>query len=210
MGHVNRPRPGGLLLVIVGACLLSSCGSETPPRTRDEIFRERMQLPALYFTAQTHQRVIAPADKGLFVHEPTGELCWPALVCNNPDCPGRKANEPLLFIEPDMGVYVKADKTIEYDATRARAATGAAGPCPACAKLRRPASEPPAQRQQYVDWVRPYVLPETAAAGAKLDEELRRRIRYERSRQKVPPADRDAAPVPSGPQPTRADPATKP
>lgn len=210
MGHFNRPPPSGLLLAVAGTCLLSSCGGEAPPRARDEIFRERMELPALYFTAQTHQRVIAPMDKGVFVHESTGELCWPALVCNNPNCPGRKADEPLLFIEPDMGVYVKADKTIGYDAARARAVAGAAGPCPACAKLRRPASETPAGRQQYIDWVQPYVLPETAAAGAKLDKELQRRIRFERSRQKAPRPDREAAPAPSGPQPTRADPATRP
>jgi len=189
-------------------CLLSACSKEPPPPlSRDEIFRQRLELPALYLTAKTHKRVIAPMSKGMFVDAETGEICWPALACNNPDCPGRKAGEPFVFIEPDAGSYVKPDGSIGYDPARA-AAERVVGPCPQCAKIRDPRTETNAQRQQYISWVRPYVLPETAERMKQLDEELHRRVLFER-RQPTPPAE-DKSPAVDGPQPTRADPATRP
>ena len=199
------------LLVAGPLCLLVSCKKETPPRTREEIFQERMALPARYFSAKTHQRVIAPAGKGIFVDEETGEICWPALVCNNPDCPGRQGDEPLLFIEPDSAYYVKPDGTVGYDAARAKAERHRAGPCPECARKRDPRTETAEQRQRYIDWVKPYVLPDTAARMKQLDEEFQRRIRMERSqRTAFPIGEGKSTSADEGPQPTPADPSTRP
>ena len=202
---VRRLLPGCLI------CLLCACSKEPPPPlSRDEIFRQRLELPALYLTAKTHKRVIAPMSKGMFVDADTGEICWPALACNNPDCPGRKAGEPFVFIEPDAGAYMKPDGSIGYDPARARAAAAerVLGPCPQCAKIRDPRTETDAQGKQYISWVQPYVLPETAERMEHLDEELHRRILFER-RQPTLPAEGKSPSVDS-PQPTPADPATRP
>ncbi|MHC4179350.1 MAG: hypothetical protein ACYSWU_17695 [Planctomycetota bacterium] len=199
------------LLIIGSLCLPASCGKETPPRSRDEIFRERLKLPALYFTAKTHKRVMAPMSRGMFVDEQTGEICWPALACNNPECPGRKEDEPLLFIEPDAAVYVKPDGSVGYNPGRAAAGARPSGPCPECLKTRNPQTETIEQRQRYIAWVRPHVLPETAARMKQLDEELQRRIRVDRSHRVAAPSGEGESPSPhTGPQPTPADPSRRP
>jgi hypothetical protein len=200
-----------LLPLVAALPLLASCGqSEPPPSTRDEIFRERLALPAVYFTAKTHKRVIAPASKGLFVDEQTGEVCWPALACHNPDCPGRSGGEPLLFIEPEAGVYAKPDGTIGYDRARATTNQSVVAGCPACLKKRRPQTETPEQRARYVSWVKPYVLPETAARLAELDELLQRRIALDRRQRVAVPFSAQEPPADDGPRPTPADPVTRP
>jgi hypothetical protein len=199
-----------LLPIAAALPLLASCSkSEPPPPSRDEIFQERLALPAVYFTAKTHKRVIAPASKGLFIDEQTGEVCWPALACHNPDCPGRKGDEPLLFIEPDAGVYAKPDGTIGYDRARAAKQSVVAG-CPECLKKRNLSAETPEQRARYISWVKPYVLPETAARLAELDELLQRRIALDRHKRVAVPFTEKEPPPDDGPQPTPANPATRP
>ena len=112
-----------LFLTAVALGCFTSCGREAaPPRSRDEIFRERLELPSVYLTVKSHKQVSAPGGKGSFVDNETGELCWPALCCNNPDCPGRTSEGPYLFIDPDPGIYLKADKTVGYDKAAALAA----------------------------------------------------------------------------------------
>ncbi len=201
-----------LLPIAAALPLLASCSRSEPPPppSRDEIFRQRLDLPALYFTAKTHKRVIAPASKGLFVDEQTGEVCWPALVCNNPECPGRQGDEPLLFIEPDAGVYAKPDGTIGYDRARAAAGRSAVAGCPACLKRRKLQKETPEERARYVSWVQPYVLPETAARLKELDELLQRRIALDRRQRVAVPFSANRPADDDGPQPTPADPAMRP
>jgi hypothetical protein len=168
---------------------LPSCSKEDPlPRSRDEIFRQRMELPAVYLTAKSHTRITAPAGRGMFFVDPeTGEKCWPALFCTNPGCPGRRDGEPLLFIEPDANYA-----------------------CPRCAAIRKVAAETEADRQQYINWVRPYVLPETAEKLKQLDAELQKRVEYERIVPVAGTLDKQPAPSSDGPQPTKADPALRP
>jgi hypothetical protein len=164
-------------------CALASCSEPPPPRSREEIFRQRMELPALYLTAKTHKRVIAPMSRGIFEDPDSGETCWPALACTRPDCPGRGADgEPYLFIEPDTGVPLKPDGTPDYDVRTTSAQLALANACPACAKQRDLASETEEQRRQYHAWVELYVLPETAAAIDELDAELKRRNKLDRRR----------------------------
>jgi hypothetical protein len=169
-------------------CLASCSKKEEPvPRSRDEIFKQRLTLPALYLTAPSHKRIIAPAGLALFTKDKeTGEMIWPALYCTNPDCPGRREGEPLLFIEPDAGFA-----------------------CPQCVAKRNRATESAEVRQQYINWVRPYVLPETAKKLKELDAELQNRIEYERLH-RVAPILENPHPIHGGPQPTKADPATRP
>ena len=146
-----------------------------------------MSLPRLYLTAQTHKRVKAPAHKGVFVDEASGEICWPARACYAPNCPGRAADgEPLVFIAPDPGVYVKPDGTFGYDPARASPDKNS-GACPECLKGRNLATETDQQRQRYINWVRPYVLPETARRLEELDEERKRRLEeLKRRKQRKP------------------------
>jgi hypothetical protein len=169
---------------------LTSCGKkdDPPPRSRDEIFLQRLELPAVYLTAKSHKRIIERAGLPLFTKDPeTGEVVWPALCCTNPDCPGRRDGEPLLFIEPDA----------DYA-------------CPQCAVKRNLAAETEAVRQQYINWVRPYVLPETAEKLKQLDAELQRRVEYERIMRVAPTPNKPPPPLTGGPQPTKADPASRP
>ena len=49
--------------------------SNQPPRSRDEIFSEKQNLPGLYLTNKTHTRVLAPKSKGTFVDAGTQEEC---------------------------------------------------------------------------------------------------------------------------------------
>jgi len=170
-------KPLRFVLTLPAAGLLlffASCGKE--PRTSDDIFQDQMQLPTVYFTAETNTRVIAPQGNSLFVDETTGELAWPAMACHNPDCPGRGPDgEMHLFICPQPGYYAEPDGSVGYDPSRASTtAVKTAGLCPECLKGRNPNRLTQDERQQFINWVRPYVLPETAARIHELDAERKR------------------------------------
>ena len=162
--------PPAIFLAACGLPLLASCGGE--PRTSDEIFRDRLALPAVYLTVDTDTRVIAPQSKGPFVDEATGELALPALACHNPDCPARGADgEPHVFIEKRTAFFVEPDGSVGYD--ESRIGTEITGLCPKCVSgkdLKRLKRD---KLQQYVNWSRPYVLPETEARMKELDAELK-------------------------------------
>jgi hypothetical protein len=204
---MSKPLNTTAAVVFAGLlCLLASCSSEEPPRTSDEIFNARSELPAVYFTFETKQKVLAPASKGVFVDEKSGEVCWLASACNNPDCPAKQADgEPFLFIAPDYGYFRKDDGTLGHDPKKAAAHKMQPEDCPECRKKRNLRSETSAQRQQYIDWVRPYVLPETTDKMKELDEELKRRKRLDRGHRVPKPTVID----PSH-KPTPADPSTRP
>lgn len=184
-----------LILCYVALSVVGCNRSEPPPaRARDEIFREETALPAVYMTGKSRKRVIAPRSRGAFVDEQTGELCWPALACQRPECPGRGSDgEPYLFISPDPAMYAKPDGTIGVDPTR----TGDGGPesrglCPKCWEERNPDAETEEQRQQFVNWVKPYELPETKERLKELEAERQRRLRRDRYRDIVnQPADEE-------------------
>ena len=189
MLHTRRARWYLWIVVVLGG--LASCHKkeEPAPRTRTEIFKQGLELPGVYLTEKTHKRVIAPTRFGLpFVDPESGETCWPALYCTNPDCPGRREGEPLLFIKTDANYA-----------------------CPHCIAKRKLAAETEAVRQQYANWVRPYVLPETAEKLKQLDAERQKRIAKERTRRLAPVIlNKPPAISTGGPQPTKADPASRP
>jgi hypothetical protein len=126
--------------------------SRAQPRSTDEIFTEKRQLPRLFLTTKTHTRVLGVKTQGMFKDSATGEDCWPALQCTNPDCPGRKGDEPAIFICFD----VSASKG-----------------CPECAKKRNFKAETNADRAKYLKFVEPYELPEVRERLRALDEEYK-------------------------------------
>jgi len=171
-----------LLLGLIGCMALAGCGKD---RSLHEIEKEKRSLDALYLTAETGKEITAPATKGVFVDEETGELCFPAYMCANPDCPGKKSGDrPFLFIHRDVllragpGGKVVCDEIppgkdpVEFIKSRG----GFLAPtCPACWKVRKARSETPAQKQQFIDWARPYTFPETAKRVEELEQEYQQR-----------------------------------
>jgi hypothetical protein len=132
----------------------------------------------LYLGKDTGKQVIVAGERGAVVDPETGELCFPAMVCNNPQCPARTSpDEPVLFIQPDPAYYVQPDGALGFDPRRAPKSWVIEG-CPYCWQLRKP-GETPAQKRQYLEWVQRYVLPETAAKQKLLDEEYKRRVEWE-------------------------------
>jgi hypothetical protein len=175
-----------VLLVAGLLAALASCSKEPPPpRSQDELFRQQLDLPALYLTAHSGKRVISHIGSLPFQDQETGELCWPALICTNPDCPGRGPNGgPLIFVDPDPAYYINSEGKLAVDERRAVKESKLSG-CPECAKHRDPAKETEKERQAYVNWVKPYVLPETAARLKELEAERQRRATFDRQ-QRMP------------------------
>ena len=166
---------------VLMVCLWSFAGWDgkdktAKPRTRDQIFQDLQSLPTLYLTGKTKSKVTAPANKGQFVDEKTGEICWRVMECGNPDCTGRGTDGKLLkFITPDLTAYVKSDGTIDYDSKKSREAKKVAyGACPECLKKRNLKTESNAIRNKYAKWVKPHVLPESAERKEELEAELER------------------------------------
>ena len=138
-------------------------GGEQPPepRTRMEIYDEDMALPRLFLT-QSGARVIGAGNLRSHRDPQTGEECWPAMGCYNPECPQRDADgEPFAFLD--------------------NAASDIGRHCPACRELRDVANETPLDRNRWARWVRPHELPETAARRRELTEQRRQRIAWERA-----------------------------
>jgi hypothetical protein len=115
---------------------------------------ERASLASLFLSETTNRKVIAPGcDKPVV----DGEVCWRAMMCENPDCPGEGDGDyPFLFINPRPG-----SNTF----------------CPACEKIRDPTAETSEETRQYRWWVRPYVLPDAAERQRQLDKEHQRRLK---------------------------------
>jgi hypothetical protein len=176
--------PAPLLLALIGCVALVGCGEE---RSLEDIEKEKRSLDVLYMTTETGKEIVAPNDKGVFVDEKTGELCFPAYVCMNPDCPGeKKGDRPFVFIHNDVLLKPGPDgKPVRNEippgkdpVTHIKSLGGFLNPtCTACWKIRKPRTETPAQRQQYIEWAQPYNSPETAKRLVELEEEYQRRAK---------------------------------
>ncbi len=165
-------------LLVLGVLWVGCSGKEKPakPRTRDEIFLEIQALPTLYLTGETRTEIITSGNKGNFIDEKTGEICWRVMECTNPDCPGKGAEgKPLKFVTPDPAMYAKSDGTIGYDKGKSKQSEKmAGGACPGCLKGRNLKTESDAVRNKYAKWVKPHVLPESAERKEELEAELER------------------------------------
>jgi len=167
-------------LLPIALVALTSCGGETPPKTLNEIFAEEQKLPTLYLTAITGKRVLVPGRLERFTDPETGEVCWPALVCVNPDCPVKKqTGEPHIFISPDIGFVAKPDGTAVPGTPDPRTVKGTSNQCPQCLKVRNRNTESKELKQNYINWVKTYVPPETEAKMKELADERRKRFEYD-------------------------------
>ena len=142
---------------------------------------DQRALPVLYLTENSQTEVQAPAEAGLFVDEATGELCYRAYECQNPDCPGRQAGgNAFLFVHRDVLAAVDANGEITWGEVPAgqdpqayiRSKGGFMAPtCPKCVELRDLENESDADRRKYQSFVKLHEMPETAARRAELEEE---------------------------------------
>ncbi len=165
-------------LVLVTIFCIAGCAK---PRTMEEIDAERRDLPALYLTEKSLKHVEAASSAGLFVDEATGEICYPAYECANPDCPGLSADgKRHLFIHRDVLVSVGAGGEFKWEPIPAgqdpleyiRSKGGHKSPtCDKCLENRNLESESDEEEQQYGQWAQPYELPETAKRREELDAE---------------------------------------
>ena len=175
--------------------LLVACGGKDlgpEPRTRDEIFRELANLPVLYIS-KSGKRVEAPGGQGSFVDKASGEICWLAMECAYPNCPGRVVSGmPYIFIMTDPGVFVNSKGEIDYSAEKTKAAIDKAARggffgCEKCIPLRQKqmlqsglGAETKADIERYASYVVPHVLPETKKRFAELEAEMVARVNWEK------------------------------
>jgi len=188
LGDAGRRSARAVVLLVLAAGCLTGCGRPTPlPRPRQKIFNERRSLPALFLAAESRRRVIAPGDRIVFVDPESGEICWRALACRAPNCPGRgPQGEPFLCIEADPTFFRQPDGSLGIDPARAKGEPKKLGFCPKCNEIRNPATETAADAERYAQWVQPYELPENAAKLAALDAEMQRRVALERQHRFTP------------------------
>lgn len=181
-------RRAGAAAVAATICLAFLGGCDGEPRTLRQIEREMAELPGVYLTGESGKRVTAPINQGVFVDKETGELCFPAYSCANPDCPGRTAaGEPALFIHRDPFVQADGGEVVSVplppgmspEAFATSRGTTLVPVCPHCWEQRDLASESPTIKQQHQFWVRPYEPPETQAARARLEAE------YQQERKRI-------------------------
>lgn len=164
-------------LVVVPAC----SRPVPPPRSRDEIFQERLRVPTLYISETSGKRIVTEGGRMNFVDKESGEVCWVAWACHAPNCPGRGPNgEPFLCIEADAGFYAKPDGTVGYDPKRSGLTPKRVGMCPQCSVIRKPEAETPEQAMEYSRLVQLHQLPEAVARIKELDEEMARRVEWDR------------------------------
>lgn len=177
-----RRRGWGCLAVLIP--LLAGCGDPPPTPTLQGMYDEERNLPAVFLVEGTNEQVVLPGDRGVWAHE--GKLCWIAMTCTNPDCPQADAEEPVLFPDPNPAVVLNPDGTIGYGRSQTPPTSKLPGNCPECLELRDLASETAEDRQKYLEFVRPYVLPGTEERRAELtaarkarQEELHKRMSRE-------------------------------
>ena len=182
---------GVALAAIVSMC---SCGSrDTPPRTTEWVFQERLKVDTLYLTEDGGEIVAAGNSFGVIVDPKTKKLAWAAWQCNNPDCQGIAEDErPYLFIRRDPFKFVKKDGTVGLGQPQSQKdfelfEQYAEVTCPACLKTRNREAETAEQRQQYKQWCQRYILPETAARLKELDEQRKRWLEELRRRKNLRP-----------------------
>ncbi len=163
------------LIAAVVAVAAGGCRDE--PRTRQDVFRDQLEVETLYFTADG-ERIYAPgADRGMIVDD-SGRVAFAAWQCENPDCPGRTNDKPFLFPLPDPFAYVDDKGQVAIgqpisDADMAKFEDFIDLKCPACLPTRDRERETAEQRQQYQSWVTRHVTPKAQRQLAELEEELR-------------------------------------
>jgi len=88
-------------------------------RTPNAIVNERSALPFLYLKEDSLEHVVTEGCQGTAYVDPSdGRMCWPAMVCENPQCPARtEGGPPVLLIHILPGAIARPDGTIRWDTT---------------------------------------------------------------------------------------------
>lgn len=176
-----------ILVTLLGCGLRESAVADPKEENRkqaaDAIFEKRHQLDKLYLTERTRKRIIRSGKVSVpFVDQEAGELCWPALTCVNPQCPGKGQDGfPYLFVHSDPLIKVGSDGLPAYPQIPAgqdyaQMVADAGGfpdaACPACyEKFRRGKSETPEEKDRYAGYVVEYELRESADQRGELDRQ---------------------------------------
>ena len=183
-GASRRAGGGGGLAALLLALLVSTAACSRPlppPRSRDEIFQDRLRVPTLYIAEKSGKRIVTEGGRMNFVDPESGEVCWVAWECRAPNCPGRgPQGEPFLCIEADAGYFAKPDGTVGYDPKLSALTPRRVGMCPQCSVIRTPEAETPEQAIEYSRYVQLHQLPAAAARIRELDEEMARRVEWDR------------------------------
>ena len=179
-------------ILLFSLILIPACGSEEAepaPRSRDEIFRDTVNLPSLYMT-DSGERIEAPRIERCFVDQKTGKLFWMALECTNPKCPAKLGGgKPHIFIMPDPGIYVNKKGELGFDSEAEEQAIRKGGflGCKKCFPLRQRqmlssgrGAETQAEKIQYAEYVVPHVLPESWKRRKELEKEMASRVAWEK------------------------------
>ena len=135
----------------------------------------------------------------------SGQWCWPAYLCNHPNCPGKKAGKPHLFPARNPALKVGPDGTVSsaipqgVDPATWFAQHGLATEplCPECLKTRDRAHETPRDAETYRLVVRRYIAPESQARAKQALEEYRRLLKQEQA-QRAQSAGSAARPAAAG------------
>ena len=167
-------------LALLYGTVIIICGCGKQERTLEEIELERRTLPTVFITQESRTHVTAPLNQGVVVHEPTGELAYPAFACGNPNCPGREGDQPFLFIQTDPTLSVGPNNELVRGPPKGAFNMPV---CPACLAVRDLENETLQEQAQYMRWAEEYLPPESAAREAELDEEYQRV--YEKSGRRV-------------------------
>lgn len=196
------------VLVAVSGC--GGASQENPPQpvtTTDAIFNQRHQAEKLYLTQKSFKKVIRPGSVSApFVDPESSELCWPALMCINPACPGQGQDGfPYLFIHNDplvtagsqgQAVFPQVGAGQDY-AQMVAAAGGFPDPtCPACyEKFRRDRAETPEETNRYANFVKEYDLAESSYRNEGLEHHEKSSLAVVSASQTGMPSHGDASPA---------------
>lgn len=150
------PLENGRVIVDDKIILLDGEGEIEVHRTPNEIVKQRSTLPFLYLKEDSLEHVVTEGCQGTaYVDTSDGRMCWPAMVCDNPQCPARTAGgQPVLLIHILPGAIARPDGTIGWDK-----AAGDEGhvKCPHCNSY---------------SYIKRHLLPDEAEGRQRLDAEL--------------------------------------
>ena len=146
----------GRVIVDDKIILLDGDGKTEVHRTPNAIVKQRSALPFLYLKEDSLEHVVTEGNQGTAYIDPSdGRICWPAMICENPQCPARtEGGPPVLLINILPGAIAGSDGTLRSETTFG---SGDLAKCPHCNSY---------------SFIKRYLNPDEAAGRERLDAEL--------------------------------------